>query len=292
MKRESIIQGFPTYVALIFFVLISGCVGLRGVPVRASDSMFQENSIKKIAILSAGRVEWPRWARKEPVLGLVESKQSLGMITPKLREILVNKGYEVVFSEPVGIGYYSPFYKENWVIENYGEKDGEIKRLEMPDNSPAFEYPVVQDNQEFRKAVRNIFEQIELALYRRDLNIVSLSKNDLEVIRQVTGGDTIFFFRVWGRRFSTQRKVATAFRYPPNHPDRDCGSYLLLFVNASSGEVLWEGVSFGKDPSVPEKTGVNEILRYFPRINQTMDTKCKKDLASPTSWSSKNKKEN
>jgi len=278
----------PSLVILIASVtLVSGCVGLSGVPVRASDSMFQENSVEKIAILSAGRVEWPRWARKEPVLGLAESKQSLAMITPKLREILVDKGYEIVFSEPVGIGYYSPFYKENWVIKNYGEKDGEIEKLQVADNGPAFEYPVVQDNQEFRKAVRNIFEQIELALYRRDLNIVSLSKNDLEVIRQVTGGDTIFFFRVWGRRFSTQRKVATAFRYPPHHSDRDWGSYLLFFVNASSGEVLWEGVCVGKDPSVPEKTGVMEILRYFPRINQTMDTKWKKDLASPTSWSPK-----
>ena len=277
----------PSLVILIASaMLVSGCVGFRGVPVRASDSMFQENSVKKIAILSAGRVEWPRWGGKEPVLGLVESEQSLAIITPKLREILANKGYEVVFSEPVGIGYYSPSYKENWVIENYGGKDEQFKKWQVVDNSPAFEYPIVQNNQEFCKAVRNIFEQIELAIYWKDINIFSPSKNDLEVIRQFTGGDTIFFFRVWGRRFSTQRKVATAYEYlpPVPHGTNDWGSYLLSFVNASSGEVLWQGVSVGKDPSVPEKTGVNEILSYFPKIDQTMDTtKCKKkDLDGPT----------
>jgi hypothetical protein len=182
----------------------------------------------------------------------------------------------------VDIGYYSPSYKENWVIENYGEKDEQFKKWQVMDNSPAFEYPAVQNNQEFCKAVRNIFEQIELAIYRLDLNIFSPSKNDLEVIRQVTGADTICFNRVRGRRFSTRRKVATAFDW--DRPAKDWDSYLLSFVNVSSGEVLWQGVSVGKDPSVPEKTGVNELLRYFPKIDQTMDTtKCKKkDLDGPT----------
>jgi hypothetical protein len=88
-------------------------VGCAGVPIRASDSLFQQNSIKKIAILSTGRVEWPRMGGEEPVLGLTENKQALEMLTPILEESLINRGYEVFFSEPVGIGYYNLFYKEN-----------------------------------------------------------------------------------------------------------------------------------------------------------------------------------
>jgi hypothetical protein len=249
-------------------MLVAGCAGVQ---IRASDSMFQENSIKKIAVLSTGRVEWPRIVGK-PVLGLTETKRALEMFAPKMKEILVNRGYEVVFSEPAGIGYYNPSYKDNWVYENYGEKGEESKKWQLVGKRPAFEYPIVQNNQEFRAAVQNIFEQIELALHQGDLKAFTLSKNDLEVIRQATGADTVCLFRVSGWKFTTSRKVATALLAAAagtTSTVKDRVESFLLFVKASSGEVLWQhGAYFiGEDPANPGEMVVNESLRYFPKIN-------------------------
>jgi len=287
-KRMSTVKKFkmkirrrPYYANLVMLIvllmLIAGCAGVQ---IRASDSMFQENSIKKIAVLSTARVEWPRMAG-EPVLGLAESKQALEMLTPVLRESLVNRGYEIVFSEPMGIGYYNPSYKGNWVAENYAEKGDECKKWQVSDHRPAFEYPVVQNNNEFYAAVQNIFEQIEVAIYRRQLNTFTLSKNDLEVIRQATGADTVCLYRVYGQKFTTGRKFAMALiaaAAGTTSTVKDTVVSFLLFVNASSGEVLWQhGLFFlGKDPANPEETVVIEPLRYFPRINETMEAKCKK----------------
>jgi hypothetical protein len=258
-------------------MLLAGC---GGVQIRASDSMFQENSIKKIAVLSTARVEWPRMAG-EPVLGLAESKQALETLAPVLRESLVNRGYQIVFSEPTGIGYYNPSYKRNWVAENYAEKGDECKKWQVVDRRPAFEYPAVQNNQEFCTAAQNIFEQIELAISRRQLNSFTPSKNDLEVIRQATGADTVCLYRVYGQKFTTRRKVTTALiaaAAGTTSTVKDTIVSFLLFVNASSGEVLWQhGLFFlGKDPANPEEMVVIEPLRYFPKINETMDPKCKK----------------
>jgi hypothetical protein len=174
-------------ISIASLTLVLGCGGIR---FRASDSMSKENSIQKVAILSTGRIEWPRegvFGEKEGVLGLTENKEALAILTPKLGDILVIKGYEVVFSEPVGIGYYNPSYKENWVMETNGDRGERSKKWQVLDKSPAFEYPAVQNNQDFRRAVRNIFEQIELAIYRRELNTFAPSRKDLEVIRQITG---------------------------------------------------------------------------------------------------------
>lgn len=276
------IRGRPYSASVVILIALSMLVfGCAGVPIRVSDSLFQENSIKKIAILSTGRVEWPRWVGKEPVLGLTENKQALEMLTPKLRESLINRGYEVVFSEPAGIGYYHPFYKENWVYENYVEKKEECKKWQVVDHRPAFEYPSVQNNQEFCAAVRNIFEQIELAIHERQLKTLTLSTNDLQVIRQVTGADTVCLCRVYGQKFTTGRKVATAFiaaALGTTSTVNDTVESFLLFVNASSGETLWQHGKYfiGRDPANPGEMVVNEPLRHFPKINETMEPKCKK----------------
>lgn len=262
---------------VVLIALSMFAFGCGGFYLRASDSMFKGNSIKKIAILSTGRVVWPRVYGKEPVLGLTENKQALTILTPKLREILVNKGYEVVFSEPVGIGYFSPYYKENWVIET---EKGEEYKWQVVDYRPAFEYPVVQNNQEFCKAVRNIFEQIEAAIkYYHKLWTFTPFKDDLEVIRQVTGADTICLMRVSGDKFSTIRKTMRKVfgQYAPR--GNEWVHAFLFFVNTSSGEVLWQNHAFPRweqDPANPGEMVVNEPLKYFPKINQPMEGKCKK----------------
>lgn len=264
-------------ISIASLTLLLGCGGYK---LRISDSMFQENAIQKIAILSTGRIEWPRrqapfGGYKEGVLGLTENKQALAILAPKLRDILVNKGYEVVFSEPVGIGYYNPFYKENWVIEKNGEKGERFKKWQVLDNSPAFEYPVVQNNQEFRRAVRNIFEQIELAIYRRELKTFAPSRNDLEIIQQVTRADTICFNRVFGHKYSRARKMVFHNFFGKIY--RDIEESSLLFVNASSGEVLWlRRFHSWEDPAAPGEESVSKPLGYFPKINQPMESKCKK----------------
>jgi hypothetical protein len=263
------------FVALTF--LISGCAGVR---IRASDSMMQENSTKKIAILATGRVEWPRMAGKEPVLGMAENKKALEAMVSWTKTVLSRKGYEIVFSEPAGIGYYNPFYKENWVYENYDEKGEESRKWQVTDRKPAYEYPVIENNQEFCRAIRNVFEQMELAIYGRTLNSFIPSKDDLDIIRQVTGADTICFSRVYGRKFSTRRKiagVAIAAALGTTSTVEDSQETFYVFVSVSTGEVLWQhGVYImGKDPTFPVVT-MDMALRYFPEINKTMNPKCKK----------------
>ena len=250
---------------------VLGCGGIR---LRASDSMLQKNPIKKVAILSTGRIEWPRagvFGEKEGVLGLTENKEALAMLTPNMRDIVVSKGYEVVFSEPVGIGYYNPSYKENWVMEENGDGAERFKKWQVLDKSPAFEYPAVQ-NQDFRRAVRNVFEQIELAIYRRELYTFAPSKNDLEVIRQITGADTICFIRVFGRKYSRARKMVHAMG---RMYSAEIFDYKLLFVDATSGEVLWQHGSY-----FPVRIAVEleeeVVFRWFPEINQPMGPRCKK----------------
>ncbi len=268
-------------ISLVMFIaltlLISGCVGVR---IRASDSMMQENSIEKIAILATGRVEWPRMAGKEPVLGMTENKKALDAVVSWTKNVLSKKGYEIVFSEPAGIGYYNSFYKENWVYENYDEKGEQSRKWQVTDRKPAYEYPVVENNQELSKAVRNVFEQMELAIYGRTPNSFIPSKDDLDIIRQVTGADTICFSRVYGRKFSTGRKIAgaaIAAALGTSSTVQDSQETFYVFVNASTGEVLWQhGVYImGKDPTFPVVT-MEMALKYFPEINKTMNPKCKK----------------
>jgi hypothetical protein len=270
-------------ISLVMFValtlLISGCVGVR---IRASDSMLQENSIKKIAILATGRVEWPRmgWGRKEPILGLTESKKALETVVSHTKSVLSSKGYEIIFSEPAGIGYYNPFYKENWVYENYGEKGEEARKWQVTERKPAYEYPVVENNQEFCRAIRNVFEQMELAIYGHTVYSFILSKDDLDIIRQVTGADTICFSRVYGQKFSRGRKIAVAAiaaALGSSATAEDSQETAYFFVDARTGDILWQYWTYlmGKDPMFSVET-MDIALKYFPEINKTMNPKCKK----------------
>jgi hypothetical protein len=164
------------------------------------------------------------------------------------------------------------------VIENYTEKGEECKKWHVVDKKPAFEYPVVQNNPEFSAAVRNIFEQIELAICLRQLTTFTPTKNDLEVIRQATGADTVCLCRVYGQKYSTRRKLGTALLAAAagtTSTVNDTVESFLVFVDLSSGEVLWQhGLYFiGSDPVNPGEMVVNEPLRYFPKINETMEPK-------------------
>jgi hypothetical protein len=61
-------------------------------------------------------------------------------------------------------------------------------------------------------------------------------------------------------------------------PVKDIVVSSWFFVDASSGEVLWQhGMGFiGKDATNPGEKVVRDPLRYFPKINETMEPKCKK----------------
>lgn len=244
--------------------------------------MFRENSIKGIAILGGGRLEWPRPMGKEPVLGLPDTKMALEILVPKAKEVLSGKRYEIVFSEPVGIGYYNPLYKENWVYENYGEKKEESRKWQITDKRPAYEYPIVQNNPEFAKAVQSLYEQVELAIYQRRMNTFVFSPNDLEVVRQVTGADVICFNRVFGQKFSIGRKVTAAL--VAGATLQDTLESFFIFADARTGEILWQHGMYlaGVDPVSFGTKYIPVILNYFPERNKPVDAKCKKkDVAGP-----------
>lgn len=273
MRGKKIECSVGLVISIFCIVLISGCAGVK---IRASDSMFQENNIKRIAILGEGRLEWPRIGGKEPVLGLPDTKIALEILVTKAKEVLSRKGYEIVFSEPVGVGYYNPLYKENWVYENYGEKREESKKWQITDKRPAYEYPAVQNNPEFAKTVQSLFEQIELAIYQRRLNTFVPSQNDLEVVRQVTGADTICFNRIYGQKFSTGRKVTAAL--VAGVTLQDTLESFFIFADARTGEVLWQNGTYlaGVDPVTFGTKYIPVIFNYFPERNRSIEAKCKK----------------
>ena len=270
-------KGAIAIVTIITLIFIGGCASK--VKIRASDMMLKENRVKKIAVLAEGKINWPRMGKGGQVLGVSDSKKALREHISKTKQILTNKGYEVVFAEPVGIGYYC---KKWWLMpERYGEDESCQLQL-IEDSKPVFTYPKFQDSQEFSKAVHNINEQLELALVEKRLDSFVPSKKDIEVIQQATEADTICLNRIYGVKFSTRRKagafalgvVAGMFgAYGHGHISDMVESY-FVFIDATRGDVLWQhGIYTQGEPIEPSEKFLENVLKFFPARNEPFDQK-------------------
>jgi hypothetical protein len=277
------------------------------VSIRASDSMFKENPVKKIAVIAEGKVQWPGlggFKVNPALLGLQESKEALATHLPQTKDVFTKKGYEVVFCEPTGIGYYSPFDETSgrWVVdygeptepkseenkeskeskETEGNKEAK-KNTEKPNSKkwqiqgmePAFEYPIVKNNPDLKKASKSIFEDFELSIYRRTINFYVPKKEDLKIIQNITNADTICVNRVFGLKYSNRRKIAAALLVGGGLSDTV--ESFFVCVNASTGEVLWQnGIYTLGDPTSPSETYIDNVLKLFPEINKPITAKCEK----------------
>jgi len=277
IKTKKSQRGAVIAVAIILtLIFISGCAPKTRI--RASDTMFQENPARKIAVFAEGKVNWPRMGKGGLCLGVSDSKKSLTALLSQTEQVLSNKGYEVVFAEPVGIGYNSHKW---WLIpEEEGEyKEGPLELIE--DSKPVFVYPRFQDNQEFSKAVHTLIEELELALKQKQLNTFDPPKKAIEVIRQTTAADTICLNRIYGKKFSGARKTGAVALgvlgamfgvYGAGSTVRDMIDCYFIFIDTKTGEVLWQyGIYASENPINPSKTFVKNVLKHFPKINTPFD---------------------
>ncbi len=265
-------------------ILVLGCTAHSNL--RAPDSFFTENPIKKVVVISSGRVEWPGLGKKEAVLGFAESKNALENITPALCRVFKRKGYDVAMCEPAGIAYYNPSYKENRVVEE--GKEG--REWQLKDREPAYLYPALQKDLQLSQALRNIHEKMEMDLSKKQLESFVPDKDDLQIVMKATGADTVCLSRVQGAKFSVGRKaaaaavvvVAIAARAPNGVgwlPDQTTLS--LVCASLTTGEVLWQ-YTYKKAPADPVDLGdtlslIADALQDFPDRDKPLNAKYRKE---------------
>lgn len=260
-------------------LVLGGCGG--GLKIRAADKMLKANPIKNIAIIGGGKVFYPSHAGgAEGPVCVAQSKECLSILLTQTKEALGQKGYNIVFCEPAGIGYYDPALRENWVCEDVEHSD---KRWQPKAGEPGYEYPIVEKDPAFRQAVRNIFERINVAVQARTLSSYKPAPSDIAVLQKTTGADTILLERVYGREFTAGRHIggfmlgvaAAAFgAYGANTEPHESVESFLICVEASTGEVLWQhGLFANRPPRKPEASFMKEVLEPFPNINEPVNPK-------------------
>ncbi|MBW1682615.1 MAG: hypothetical protein JRJ83_14505 [Deltaproteobacteria bacterium] len=198
-------------------------------------------------------------------------------LVAQTRKVISDKGYEVVYAEPVGVGYGC----RNWLLwyEPIDEKEGNIL-TRITTNAPLFVYPVCAENKPLFNAVNNLIHRLEVSLSKRKRGAYEPSAEDLRVIGQETGADTIILNRVYGRKYSTRRKIGegifSAFFGTPSAHDVT-GSHIVV-MSAKTGEVLWQRALYLPiDPLAPPPNFMAQVLELLPSKGSTFDQKaCKR----------------
>ena len=287
MKKQKLL--LCVFISILMF-LISGCGGLK---IRASDAMYKSNPVEKIALVAESRVFWPSPSRTEYLLNIEDSKKALEALLAQTKDVFAEKGYEIVYSEPAGIGLHDPKMEGDWiVVENFESID---KKRQVKNGDIVYAYPIIRENQKFKNAVQHVFDQLQIAFRDDQANTLDLTEktSDLNVIYQVTGGDTICFNRIYGEKFTTARKagdMATNIGVglltgiltgglvvvTPVKQAQDIVESHFTCVDATTGEVVWQhGLRSIGDPADPNKRYIEGILKPFPAINTPMDNKYK-----------------
>jgi len=276
MRNNKLIISAVSVIVLMF--LVSGCTSK--VKIRASDQIFTDNHVSRIAIFSEGKVQWPGLGKGGPYIILPSCLQANENILTKTTQVLKDKGYEVVCAEPVGIAYNC---KSWWYLEDIEARDDESAYKQIEDVKPTFIYPKFRDASDYNKALHNVINDMEAAILSKSLSSFAPHKSDIEVLHRETGADTICLQRVYGVKYSTARKVGSviagvalsllspgAFVASPN--DRVEAFY--IFVDATTGNVLWQhGLYTTGNPLDPDQSYVENVLQFFPAKNMPFDDK-------------------
>lgn len=258
---------------IILIFSVGGC-SFATVKLRASDKMLNDNSMEKIAVFGHGKINWPRMGRGGSVLVLPDCIQANENVLVQTKKVLAKKGYEVICADPVGVGFYS---QNMWLVEDLDDWKEE-KATKIKDLRPIFVYPQFQRDQDFDKSVLNVIGQLNLAIKENRVGGFEPDKEDIEVIHQATGADTICLQRLYGRKYSTARKVTAAIQNLFSYIDvsqKDYLELLLIFIDARTGEVLWQAGESSKDenPINPSEEFVEDVLKLFPARNETLAEK-------------------
>lgn len=264
-----------------------------GPQVRASRSMLSRNPIERVAIFGEAQVVWPRF-RKGEYFGLSESKQSLTAQIPKVQSELRRKGYDVVYAEPAAVGYFAPWMTDrlvSGVVEEKGVvRDDPDTFVRCDNKEPLFEYPAATRNLAVRDALRRIFESLEESVSLGWGSTFTLDPDDVVILRDAAGADTICLARITGRVFTTARKIGTvvegiavgvalggAAGAVVAGGASDSSGISLLLVDANSGDVLFLGEAQGSAHPSDEKSDIAQrALALLPSRGKALDAKYRK----------------
>jgi hypothetical protein len=257
MKTKKNIENILLAAQIIILIYSFGGCSLSTVKLRASDKMLDDNSMDKIAVFGHGKINWPRMGRGGSALVLPDCIQATENALVQTKKVLAKKGYEVVCADPVGVGFYS---ENMWLVEDLDDWKEE-KFTKIKDLRPIFVYPQFQHDQEFDKSVLNVIGQLNLAIKENRVGGFEPNKKDIEVIHQATGADTICLQRLYGIKYSTRRKIGKEFLQLFTYRKitvEDSVELLMIFVDARTGEVLWQSSKSTKDenpinPSEPAR---------------------------------------
>ena len=257
------------------FTLLTSCAGTG----KRSEITPAENNIEKIAVIGESKIFYPRMRNKTPVLDLADSKKALGIHLPRVEKIFVDKGYEVTYVKPAGVGYFY-INGDNWVTEDNGNSE---KKWQIKSGDPVYEYSEIKEDERFHYIVRKAFERAVVADERWLLDRFKPVKYeyDLSVLHEHTGADTVCFVRLFGNKYTAKRKLGDAGlmvlgalvgAYGGSISQDITGSHITC-INALSGTVLWnKWISVIADPVETETEIIESLLKSFPKKSEPLNT--------------------
>ncbi|MDJ0806047.1 MAG: hypothetical protein QNJ78_04360 [Gammaproteobacteria bacterium] len=255
--------------------LLSGCAAK--VPNLKADKGLQTfNPMKEITLLGSSSVYWPRNSGDPAVLGLKSSQSGIENLMVLVKNSIEAKGYQVVFSEPVVVGF--PRYGEDKLVyADYDELGPESKWNQDAEN-PTYIYPVFAGKDEVKSAAIDILKDLDDQVRKNQFNLYSPDLSSIQTVAEVTGADTICAVRVYGIRYSTARAVGAFFAgmLVGRHIDKsDRGEAAVACVSSTDGKVLWQkSYALNEDPMDVDQNKVNTGLTYFPAFATNLSSDC------------------
>lgn len=296
----------------ILTLMINGCSSpIKKTTMHGSEVLLTKNPIQKVAIVGEARVMRPRMGGKDAILSLSGSKMFVEDAVPKLKQAFENKGYQVVFAEPAAVGYYWRGPDGYWVYD-YEEKEDEEDKWQVSGMDAVYEYPqMLRYSPSFKQAVKTEFERLNDDISVSRFSVYDPKQENISVIANETGADTVCFSRLWGKRYSAGRYagyvafsvVAAMFGVvdtsggPKEHREVD-----IICAESKTGQVVWSStyattedpignISYKLTDSSPATQGgesdfvligsgssdafFNNALATLPAVNQTIKGDCR-----------------
>lgn len=288
MSPRVLRSGLKTGLLCLFLLAAGGCGGAMGG--WSSDSFSRENKISKVAVLVESESVYMGIQGKY-IFDLESSRRLMDMYLPSIKPAMEDKGYQVVYIQPAGYAFmgrrsYTSF--EDVVAYQDLQAEPPVP-LPLARDRFAQQAEALQQNPALGRAVSSIYAQYFNAGSQGQGIDFRLSPEDVAVVRQVTGSDTIClalfgaYSRTSGQKGSralaggTSAAVAGAAAAGPVGlaiaaplgllgslaPDREGISF--VFVDGQSGEALWTyRESFVRGNSTPRQV-LDTALSGFPK---------------------------
>lgn len=261
----------------LVLMMLTGC-GIK-TTMRAPESMLSENPMKKVALLSAGKINWPGF-RGKMCIRQSDSLKAAEAMLELTKNDLTARGYDVVAAEAVGAGFQT---KDWWLLPETVADDAQKEQLvRITSEKPLYICPEFNGDAPYQQAVVTLYDQMEQAFNQGKIDQFMPDPALVATIAETTGADTICLDRVSGAKYTKGRKVGTAilsalFTTGGSGVSDAVGSY-YVFIDARTGEVLWQHGHFIQgDPLAPKSDFMQYAFKYLPNAGQPFDsTLCEK----------------